>query len=280
MVSISVMKRFLPKSTLLLAMLIFVSSASFPCTYFPPEYKVQPSFKVKVKSGVRPFAKVRVVLERIEGEPNFRTTVAYSSYTDEHGVAHFEGIASGEYSVGIDQLGAAGWDTAYVKVAPDNAVNDVELKWPSSHILEVSTVSGRLIDSRTAKPAAEFILSLVNGLTGTRLSSLVTDTSGQFNFGTPESGLYFLKVEPEHPGDWEPKGEIPVFVGPEGKKDILLAVGETSCGMMYSEICPAPLRSLSALRGEVVDSQGAPIPRAKLELSSKNGPVRTFSPGR
>src|SRR5690349_10225948 len=113
------MNRHLLKLTVFVATSLFISYRSFGCSYSIPTYEVQPSFSVRVKSDQRSFAGVRVVLQRTENKPYYKTTVLYSAKTNDRGVAVFEAIDSGVYLVSVDQLGGAGFDSVYVHVSSD-----------------------------------------------------------------------------------------------------------------------------------------------------------------
>lgn len=253
---------------LVLGPLFFVASAAtsvFACSYFPPTYTVANTFTVDVSSieGMT-FAGVRVILVR-------GNRVSKFALTDEKGTVQFENLEPGDYSLEIDQLGIAGWDTATVKVEADRAdKRNISLHWPSSPILRASDVKGMFLDSRTAKPLTETSLQLVHGLTGLLEARFLTDETGRFDFGSPQPGLYFVKVESSRPGPWEPRGEIPVLVTPDAGRDLSVALGESSCGMMYSELCTVAPSIVSHLRGTLTDDQGAVINRANIELVSNS----------
>ena len=260
------MNRHLLKLTVFVATSLFISYRSFGCSYSIPTYEVQPSFSVRVKSDQRSFAGVRVVLQRTENKPYYKTTVLYSAKTNDRGVAVFEAIDSGVYLVSVDQLGGAGFDSVYVHVSSDYALSNIDLQWPSGKFIEMSRVSGTLISAPTGKPLADISLSLVDGLAGTRVSSAITDDSGQFDLGAPVNGFYFLKVYSGLSGDRELTGDVPVIVGSAGKANISLAAEETTCGLSYGEVCRVPKIVTGRLRGSVGDKLNPGFP-AKIVLS-------------
>jgi hypothetical protein len=135
-------------------------------------------------------------------------------------------------------------------------------------------MKGTFLDSRTAKPIAETSLRLVHGLNGSQEGRVVTDQVGRFDFSSPEPGLYFIRVDSLRPG--EPRGSIPVLVTPESMRDLFLALGESSCGMMYSEVCVASPTTVSHLDGKLSDKQGAAIDRANIDLVQKSNDQRTM----
>jgi Carboxypeptidase regulatory-like domain len=245
--------------------LAVLSSWAFACSYFPPTYTVGKNFTVKVSSleGTT-FAGVRVILVREHRVSKF-------ALTDEKGRVRFENLEPGDYSLEIDQIGTAGWDTAGLKVvdSPDKKGlhnQEIQLHWPSSEVLQATDLKGIFLASGTAKPIAQTSLQLVHGLDGSLESRLLTDETGRFDLGSPEPGLYFVKVNPALPGPWEPRGEIPVLVKPGANRDLVVALGESSCGLEYSEVCRTPAVTVSRVEGNVTDPQGAAISRASIAL--------------
>jgi hypothetical protein len=258
-----------------------VMSRVFACSYFPPTYTVGKNFTVKVSSleGAS-FPGVRVILVREHRVSKF-------ALTDEKGRVHFENVELGDYSLEIDQLGIAGWDTAGLKVvdSPDKRSSDkqeIQLHWPSSEVLQASELKGIFLAGGTAKPIATTSLQLVHGLNGSLESRLLTDETGRFDLGSPEPGLYFIKVDPSLPGPWEPRGTIPVVVKAGSKRELVVALGESSCGMEYSEVCGVPAVTVSRVEGNVTDPQGAAIGRANIELflskSKDQAAIKTVTP--
>ncbi len=245
--------------------LSFFLARVFACSYFPPTYTVGKNFVVKVSSleGAT-YPGVRVILVRAH-------RVLKSALTDEKGRVHFENVEPGDYSLEIDQLGIAGWDTAGLIVvdSPDKQGLDkqeIQLHWPSSEVLQAAELKGIFLASGTAKPIATTSLHLVHGLNGSLESRLLTDETGRFDLGSPEPGLYFIKVDPALPGPWEPRGTIPVVVKPGSKRELVVALAESSCGLEYSEVCGAPAVTVSRVKGNLTDPQGAAISRANIEL--------------
>jgi hypothetical protein len=259
----------------------FLVSRALACSYFPPTYTVGKNFTVRVSSleGAM-FPGVRVILVRAHRVSKF-------ALTDEKGRVHFENVELGDYSLEIDQLGIAGWDTAGLKVvdSPDKQGSErqeIQLHWPSSEVLQASELKGIFLAGGTAKPIATTSLQLVHGLNGSLESRLLTDETGRFDLGSPEPGLYFIKVDPALPGPWEPRGTIPVVVKAGSKRELVVALGESSCGMEYSEVCGAPAVTVSHVEGNVTDPEGAAIGRANIELflanSKDQAAIKTATP--
>ena len=256
-------------------------SRVFACTYFPPTYTVGKNFTVKVSSleGAT-FPGIRVILVREHRVSKF-------ALTDEEGRVHFENVEPGDYSLEIDQLGIAGWDTAGLNVVDGSSKQgsdkqEIQLHWPSSEVLQASELKGIFFASGTAKPIATTSLQLVHGLKGSLESRLLTDETGRFDLGSPEPGLYFIKVDPALPGPWEPQGTIPVIVKPGSARELIVALGESSCGLEYSEVCGAPAVIMSRVEGNVTDPQGAAIGRANIDLflskSKDQAAIKTVTP--
>jgi len=264
-----------------LLLLSILSFRAFACSYFPPTYTVGKNFAVKVSSleGAT-FPGVRVILVRAHRVSKF-------ALTDEEGRVHFENVEPGDYSLEIDQLGIAGWDTAGLNVVNGSSKQgsdkqEIQLHWPSSEVLQASELKGIFFASGTAKPIATTSLQLVHGLKGSLESRLLTDETGRFDLGSPEPGLYFIKVDPALPGPWEPQGTIPVIVKPGSARELIVALGESSCGLEYSEVCGAPAVIMSRVEGNVTDPQGAAIGRANIDLflskSKDQAAIKTVTP--
>ena len=266
--------------------LAVLMSQAFACSYFPPTYTVGTNFVVKVSSleGAT-YPGVRVILVR-------KHRVSKFVLTDERGTARFENVEPGDYSIEIDQLGIAGWDTAGLKVVDSSnkrasdkqgaEKQEIQLHWPSSEILQASELKGIFLAGGTAKPIATASLHLVHGLDGSLESRLLTDETGRFDLGSPEPGLYFIKVDSALPGPWEPRGEIPVVVKAASKRELVVALGESSCGLEYSEVCGAAAVTVSHVEGNVTDSEGAAIARANIDLflskTKDQAAIKTVTP--
>jgi hypothetical protein len=259
----------------------FLALRAFACSYFPPTYTVGKNFTVKISSleGAT-FPGVRVILVRAH-------RVAKFALTDEKGRVHFENVELGDYSLEIDQLGIAGWDTAGLTVVDGSnkqgpEKQEIQLHWPSSQVLQAAELEGIFLASGTAKPIATTSLQLVHGLDGSLESRLLTDETGRFDLGSPEPGLYFIKVDPALPGPWEPRGTIPVVVKPGSARELVVALAESSCGLEYSEVCGAPAVTVSHVEGNVTDPQGAAISRANIELflskPKYQSPIKSVTP--
>jgi hypothetical protein len=278
----------MPKRTniskiLILGFLFFavLMSRVFACSYFPPTYTVGKNFVVKVSSleGAT-FPGVRVILVRAHRVSKF-------ALTDEKGRVHFENVEPGDYSLEIDQIGIAGWDTAGLTVVDGSnkqgpEKQEIQLHWPSSQVLQAAELKGIFLASGTAKPIATTSLQLVHGLDGSLESRLLTDETGRFDLGSPEAGLYFIKVDPALPGPWVPRGTIPVVLKPGSKRELVVALAESSCGLEYSEVCGAPAVTMSRVEGNVTDPEGAVIGRANIELflskPKDQGPIKSVTP--
>ncbi len=266
-----------------IALLLFLvlSLPAFACSYFPPTYTVGKNFVVKVSSleGAT-YPGVRVILVREHRVSKF-------ALTDEKGSARFENVEPGDYSLEIDQLGVAGWDTAGLIVVDGSnqqrpEKQEIQLHWPSSEVLQASELKGTFLAGGTAKPIGTTSLQLVHGLNGSLESRLLTDETGRFDLGSSEPGLYFIKLEPALSGPWEPRGTIPVVVKPGSKRELVVALAESSCGLEYSEVCAAPAVTVSHVEGNVTDPQGAAIGRANIELflskSKDQAPFKSVTP--
>jgi hypothetical protein len=229
------------------------------CTYVVRGYKVGKKIRVHVVSddGLT-FPGVRVIL--VSGKQ-----VAKSARTNSQGIAEFENVAVDNYDLRIDQLGELGVDTARVTVVDGVSSTDIKLRWPSLHIVRATEIKGTLLDAGTAIPLANTSVTLVNAIDGSLSTADMTQKTGEFDLGIPAVGFYFLKLKDlRHPNS--ELGPIPVLAVEGPKRELNLAVQETSCGMQYSELCTARAETVSHLAGKLADTFGAAINRAQIEL--------------
>jgi hypothetical protein len=196
--------------------------------------------------------------------------VARFALTDREGKARFEKVDPGKYSAKVDQLGAAGWDSAFIEVGADLADKSIDLRWPSSRILSASVLRGAILDSNSAHPIADGSLQLVEAISGALMARSLTNDDGMFDLGSPNPGLYFIKFDSPHQADWEPQGSIPVLVKTGLQRRLTIFVGQTSCGLMHSELCVAPKITSRRVDGKVTDTSGGVINRAKIQLLTLN----------
>ena len=68
---------------------------------------------------------------------------------------------------------------------------------------------------------------------------------------------------------WDRSGQIVVEVTPSARaQELDIDIGMTSCGLYYSDRsqCPQAEMRMEQLSGQVIDSSGASVPNAKIEL--------------
>jgi hypothetical protein len=122
-----------------------------------------------------------------------------------------------------------------------------------------------LLDAGGARPLDDVSVVLVNAIDRNLVARDLTQKTGDFDLGIPAAGFYFLKLEDLH----SPKRQldpIPVLVVQGAKRELTLAVQETSCGMQYSELCNKGMEVVSHLAGMLTDASGAAVDRARIEL--------------
>ena len=257
------MKMRAAATIVIVILLILFPLGAVACSYFVPNYRVGKNFTVHVASedGLA-FADVRVILVR-------GNQVAKTAHTNSQGVAQFEEVQVDNYSLEVDQLGELGLDTATISVVDGVNGGDVRLRWPSLHILRATKLKGMLLDAGMATPLADTSVVLVKAIDGSLIARDLTQKTGEFDLGSPAAGFYFMKLQDLHSPNRE-LDPIPVLIVEGAKRELTLAVQETSCGMQYSELCTARPETVSRLAGKIVDPSGAVIDRARIELLRSN----------
>jgi hypothetical protein len=241
-------------------LLALIGTQALACTLVFPRYDAGPSFTVRVASpNGHTFKNVRVVLLANHGGAK-RVVL-----TDERGLAQFNNLDLGEYSLSTDMPDSG--DEAAIFVSPGQASPDIKLTWPWGRDVSASAIRGKLLDARTARPYSRLSLRLI-GFNGKSIADFVTNTEGNFDFGTPSEGLYFVQVQSRVKDGYDPSGMIPFLVTGKGSANVSLSLSESSCGMAYSDVCHSVIRDVSRISGSLVDSAGAEIPGATIELFS------------
>src|SRR5580658_8353524 len=96
---------------------------------------------------------------------------------------------------------------------------------------------GLTILPRHSQP--RFSLDLLEGTTGRRLKGAQTNDSGEFDFESAASGLYFLSLKPSGLRGWSGEqisGLIVVAVDRTAPSENLdIDLGWTSCGLQYTD---------------------------------------------
>jgi hypothetical protein len=232
------------------------------CSVFLRTITTGPDFLVTMTDRGRPINGLRL---RVAGA---------QATTDKDGVAAFHHIAQGQYVVSADHDdGVPDAVNLEVKTNGPRSVN-VHLKWPAVPPIEVRSVTGALNLAQRAAGASScaFDVYVLDGLSGRVLQHEATTNSGAFNFSDLPDGLYFLKVRQaaSTPNQFAPiEGLIGVSISPNAKQEQLnLVLGMTSCGLMYTNAgeCSTSEIQMQSLSGQVVDPEGAVIPRADVLL--------------
>ena len=239
-------------------LLALVGTRASACTLVFPRYDVGPSFTVRIASrNGHTFKNVRVVLLANHGGAK-RVVL-----TDQRGLAQFNNLDVGEYSLSTDMPDSV--DEAAIFVSPGQASPEIRLTWPWGRDVSASAIRGKLLDERTARPYSRLALQLI-GFDGKFISDSLTNTDGNFDFGTPSEGLYFIRVQSRVKDGYDPNGTIPLFVTGKGSANVSLSLSESSCGMAYSDVCHSVIRDVSRISGSLVDPTGAEIPGATIEI--------------
>lgn len=105
-------------------------------------------------------------------------------------------------------------------------------------------------------------IELLEGVSGSILSSTTASHFGEFDLGKARPGLYFIRLKPYSFRNQEVGGMISIAVDTTASANNLdLNLVWTSCGLMYTDQsqCPYPDLHVNKLRGQVSDSIGRPV---------------------
>ncbi len=192
--------------------------------------------------------------------------------TDGSGIARFYNVA---------------WGTQYLAADPDNGFGEqlevqpsgpagviVPMRWPSIEPIHVRSLSGAMrapgvIPGEAEQPVLS--LELLVGISGRILSSKNTSSSGEFDFGLRNPGIYFIGVKGHSGFNQQIEGLISLRLDPAApsRADRLdLDLTWTSCGLMYIDqrSCLQPDLHVKKLEGHVSDSHGEPVRSGVLVL--------------
>lgn len=236
---------------LLVSALIAISPTARACTIVYGEYKVGPDFRVKVEKRGQP-AQGAVV--KIQGA---------SATTDKNGFAFFHQVPPGSNFISVDVLTGIP-DGAYLKVSSDGpAAITIPLQLPDIEPISVLSLKGsiRASDFYYSNSQRPYSLELIDGHSKRKLATSQTNSRGEFAFRETKPGLYAIAVDRS--------GQIVVEVTPGARvQELDIDIGMTSCGLYYLDRsqCPHAEMRMERLSGQVIDSSGASVPNAKIEL--------------
>lgn len=249
--------------------LIAMAARCGACTVVFPDVRVGPNFRVRVEDRGRPVKGVQVEVRRYQSR-----TIQAEAITGTDGLALLRDMRPGSYSLGIAR-DAGIPDGAGLEVNLDGpAEATVPLKWPNTEPVIVRSLKGA-IHSHEYLPGQSqprLSLELLEGVTGRVLKAGQTTITGEFNFGDPRPGLYFLNLRPSGLRDWAGEqitGLIAVAVDPNALTDHLdLDLAWSSCGLMYTDRskCPQSDLYVDHVQGRVFDAGGAAIEDAEILL--------------
>jgi hypothetical protein len=266
------------------------AGASFACVIaYGPPVKYSRDFNVSVSLRGNPISNADVTLQ-----PN-RAGRSFSVRTGRDGVAHFERVPAGKYSVEFQRGGVAVSDFIEV-VSKGAARNSLELTWPSLPPVESQSLAGTLMflaanssESRVLNvvypihaPLKSARLSVVDGFNGREVWKGTTDSEGRFEPPAVSDGIYFLHIEEDRSQPlrafFDLEGTVPVEVKKTAADSRLdLELGMSDCGLGYSRACHAQPIELDRVCGTVGDVEGAII-EARISLYSVGLSVRKDIP--
>jgi hypothetical protein len=225
---------------------IALALVSLGCSFFPPEYRVPPSFSVRVTNVHGPvvglklrvtnfkseeFSKLGSEQQRVAKPDQFVELIA-ESMTDDNGEAHFKLNRSGHFDLQPDHP-ASRLDWVGLDVVSTAKANTVKLEWPTSAILQTKQLRGRISDglmSSRNSPLKQEVLTLHELVSFKQIATTATDDDGSFRFDNVPSGVYFLRLRANE----TTPGDIAIYVGEESQRQSLsIATTYTSCGLSY-----------------------------------------------
>ncbi len=246
--------------TAALLVLFATAKPALPCVVIYPTVAASPTFRVKAADRGRPIQRLQVILY-------VGTTAKIYTTTDKEGIAMFRDVPPGVYHLFADHdAGFPGGADIDVKLAgPPNIT--VPLRWPSVAPAVASSLKGvlHMPGWMPEQGQPRIYLDLLEGISGRKLKSTYTDGSGAFDFPGVGRGLYFLKLT---------AGLIAVDIEPSATTPLLdLDLGETSCGLSYTNHseCPQTNLNLTRIGGHIFDESGGGIANAEALLLDVNG---------
>lgn len=244
-----------------LLLIVASSSISLACSMDFRPTSVGSNFEVQVSGYDGPVKGLRLNLNGSQ-----RRTL--SAVTDSNGIAIFSDIPLGE-----QYLGAAR-DNGYnlPLIVKHNGPARIGMRWPSTEPIKVRSISGtmRAPDAIPGQLGQRVLsLDLLDAISGRVLASMNTSSRGDFDFGQPVSGIYFVRLNPYTAFNVQVGGLISVAVDPRAPGDkVDLNVVWTSCGLSYMDLrqCTRSDLRIKKLDGHVSDSMGRGVRRAEIVL--------------
>src|SRR6266478_3497343 len=227
--------------------ILFVGSGSpvRACKMLPPERHWVPGhLEVSVETAGKPSPGIVIVVERLNETSNDYELVA-QSVTEKDGLARFEHLQTGRYSVRTSQ--PAGNDGLPDVVVTNNTRKPREerltLRWPALRVVHAKNLRGTLASlGEPEEPSVSLSgikVSLLEAYSGKDVGSQITEADGGFAFSGLPPGLYFARLTEGSGTDvlrpWgrhDVGGYIAVELNPIDKdaSDIIaLEIGMSSC---------------------------------------------------
>jgi hypothetical protein len=226
---------------------------------------------VKVEDGGRPVSGIELGLyQGSEGK-----AVAKS---DKDGFALFHSLQPGSYFL-VTPADAGDPKDLIITVKPDGPDNiTIPVRWPSTAPIRVRSLKGSIRgpDYRPGGAQQRLSIDLLEGMSGRKLKSFVTNENGEFEIDGAVPGLYFLRLTPPNRVDESGNdilGTIPVAVDSGAPTDQLDVDIGTSCGLWYVDQgkCSRNELRIGEFSGQVADPSGAPVPGTRIVLYDQKG---------
>jgi hypothetical protein len=204
--------------TTILGAILLAAVSCEACDRFSVPQDVSTDFQIRVVNEKISVAGVEVVLTSDAGN------VHVTAQTDKTGLVAFHGVRSGLFTV---EAKNGSWRT--LRVAPGQIANQtVDLEWPSTPLIHVRALKGRLDVSMVMRLEG----SVMDAVPDRTLRAFQTDDRGNFDLSGMPRGLYFLKIA--NPVAW--RGLVAVAVDTNALQDqVDAALVPTSCGLMVTD---------------------------------------------
>jgi len=226
--------------------LVVLVTAAGACIEVFPEWNRGRNFSVKVTMNGTPVQGIRVLLT-----PEDERRRSYETEADDKGMARFDEIQPGRYTLRAVRLGVE-VSPGTINISDADSSEQIAVRWPLRSEYSVVTVAGRFQHwmLRKRDSGAGFAVSVIGPLAGAKLTlsrvdsekrmgSVLTDSDGNFDFRSIEPGLYLLRIEEKlsSASAYPINDYLLVHVDPaSARRDLRLQIDETSCGIVVRDI--------------------------------------------
>jgi hypothetical protein len=217
------------------------------CKWLPPDpHKVADHFDVSVEGFAGPVPGIEIAVKWLNKSTN-EYEPATPSVTDSAGVAHFQNLQPGKYSVSTNlPVDNDFVDVIVTKNTRQPREGKIALHWPNRRVFRARHLQGTLAsfdDGDDPSVALEGIrVTLLEGYSGREIGTQFTAPDGGFAFAGLSPGLYFLRLTEGAGNDvlrsWgrhDVHGDIPIELNPtdpEVLDRVALQIAMSNCGFL------------------------------------------------